>query len=87
MDTRAKPAHNASLIAPPRDHIGLIVQPQTIMLLQDCLGRFEILPLGDDRPEFVILDLGHIDRGVPGGEQGGGADRSCLSRMVRVCIS
>src|SRR5882757_3372406 len=62
--------------AAARDHIGLVVEPEPTMLLQHAVGGFEIAAIADHLGQSVVLDLRHLDRGVPGREQGRGADRA-----------
>src|SRR5205807_691691 len=57
------------LFAPSRDYIGLVDEPQPAVLLQDFGGGFEIAPVGRGLGHPMVLDLRHVDRGIPGGKQ------------------
>src|SRR5262245_48147519 len=56
-------------LAPARDHIGFVVEPKSAALVQHLAGGVEIAAVRHHVAEPVILDLRHIDRGVPGREQ------------------
>src|SRR5215469_11501953 len=56
------------------NHIRFVPEPEATMLAQYLLGRIEIGAAADDLGQSLVLDLRDIDRGVPGGEQGRGAD-------------
>src|SRR5579884_3226910 len=62
------------LAAPPRDDVGFVKEPQAAVLAQHFPGGVKIAAVVDDLRQTVVLDLGHVDSGVPGGEQGRGAD-------------
>src|SRR5216110_2210881 len=62
-------------IPAPRDHVGLIVEPQAAMLAQHLARRLEIAPVAHHTVEPRVFDLRDVNRGVPGGERGRGADR------------
>src|SRR5262249_19890082 len=65
---------NASL-ATAGDHVGLIVEPESPALAQNLARGLEITPVGHDLSEPVVLDLRHVDRCIPCGKKGRGADR------------
>src|SRR5690348_5928632 len=71
-------------VAATRHDEGLIVEPETPVLLQDLLRRLEVRAALDDRIEPLVLDLIDIDRRVPGGEQRRGADAVADLRRKRV---
>ena len=48
------------------------------------LRRLQVGPVGHDRIKSLVLDLVHVDRGVPGGEQRRGADAVADLRGQRV---
>src|SRR3989442_3061489 len=54
--------------------IGLVQEPQGTVLLQHFARGVEILRAAEHLGEPLVLDLRDVDRGVPGGEQGRGAD-------------
>src|SRR6478672_497788 len=62
-------------LAPARDDVGLVVEPQSSALLQHVAGCVEITAVRNHCAEPVVLDLRHVDGGIPGGEQRRGADR------------
>src|SRR5688572_24684745 len=64
-----------------RDHEGLVVEPQAAVLLQHGLRHVEVVAVGDDAVQALVLDLVDVDRGVPGGEQRRGAD--AVADLVR----
>src|SRR5688500_10066729 len=49
--------------------IGLVQEPEGAMLLQHFARRVEILRAAEDLGEALVLDLRHVDRRVPCGEQ------------------
>src|SRR5277367_3727576 len=55
-------------LAPPRDHVGFVVEPQSAMLAQRFCGGFETIGASHDWPQPFVLDLRDVDRSVPGGE-------------------
>src|SRR5580658_473915 len=57
------------------DHVGLVPEPQATILPQDLAGRFEPSPADHRLRQPLVLDLRHINRRVPGGEQCRGPDR------------
>src|SRR5216684_4421734 len=65
-----------SLATPSRDDVGLIEEPQAAVPAQHVAGGVEIAAVVDDRGQAVIFNLGHVDRCVPGSEQGRGSDRA-----------
>src|SRR5262245_16161426 len=60
--------------APARDDVGFVEEPQASVPAQYLLRGVEIASVIDYGGEAVVFDLGHVDRSVPGGEQGRGAD-------------
>src|SRR5437762_9653 len=54
--------------------IGLVQEPEGTMLLQHFARSVEIFRLAEHPAQSLVLDLRHIDRCVPGGEQRRGAD-------------
>ena len=46
------------------------------MFLQHAVGGFEIAAVAHRFGQAVVLDLRHVNRGVPGRKQGRGADRA-----------
>ena len=81
----ARPSRQS--LAPPRDHVGLVVEPQPAVLAQHLAGGIEIAAVGDHLGQPVVLDLRHVDRGVPGREQRRGADRPPEISDGSVCMS
>src|SRR6185437_16368043 len=71
-------------VAAPRHDEGLIVEPETPVLLQYLLRRLEVRAALHDRIEPLVLDLIDVDRRVPGGEQRRGADAVADLRGERV---
>src|SRR5262249_28413506 len=59
-----------SLAAPSRDDVGFVEEPQAAVAAQHLAGSAEIAAVVDHGGEAVVFDLGHVDRCVPGGEQG-----------------
>ena len=76
-DCRRRGSASPSL-APARDHVGFVEEPERAVLLQHLARGFEIAAVGGGLRDPVVLDLRHIDRGVPGREQRRGADRGFL---------
>src|SRR5580692_1010773 len=70
--------------APPRDHKGLIVEPQAAVLLQHALCGREVGATRNNFFEPLVFDLIHVDGGIPGGEQGRGADSIADFRRKRM---
>src|SRR4029453_5436795 len=62
-------------LAPTRDHVGFVVEPEPAVFAQNLAGGVEIASAGDDLGEPVVFDLRHVDCGVPRRKQRGGADR------------
>src|SRR5690348_14821515 len=58
-----------------RDHIGFVPEPETAVFLQHFAGRIKIGIRIDYLRQPLILDLGHIDGGVPRREESRRADR------------
>ena len=67
-----------SRLAPARDHIELVVEPQRAVFLQHLGGGLRVAGVVGCLGQAVVLDLRDIDRGVPGREQRRGADRACV---------
>src|SRR5438093_11766930 len=62
--------------------IGLVEEPEGAVLLQDLARCVEVVGLAEHLGEALVLDLRHVDRGVPRGEQRRGADaRGDLGRQ------
>src|SRR5690349_15136288 len=61
-------------VALARDHKRFIPEPEAAIFAQHVLRRLEIGAAADRFGETPVLDLRHIDRGVPGGKEGRGAD-------------
>ena len=61
---------------PQRLHVGLVVEPQPAAFLQHRARGVDIAAVGGGFGDAMVLDLGHIDRRVPGREQRRGADRA-----------
>src|SRR6478736_4799064 len=82
---RAKPAGMAqpALFAAVRDDKGFVVEPQSAVLLQHLARRLDVARVALHVRQAVVLDLRHVDRRVPGGEQRGGADRGGGGRNLR----
>src|SRR3954463_3048368 len=57
-----------------RDDEAFVVEPKTLVLLQDLRGGLEIVAGPDHGIETLVLDLAHVDRSVPRGEQRRRAD-------------
>src|SRR6185312_5090527 len=57
-----------ALLAPAHDK-DFIVEPESTMLLQHLVRCPQVLAAGDDRLETLILDLIHVDSGIPRGKQ------------------
>src|SRR5271156_3437171 len=49
-------------LAPPRDHVGFVVDPHPAMLTQRFGGGFETIGASHDRPQPFVLDLRDVDR-------------------------
>src|SRR5262245_50854276 len=56
------------------DDIGLVQKPERAVLLQHLARRIEVLRVAEDLGQALVLDLGYVNRRVPGGEQRRGAD-------------
>src|SRR4051794_29620058 len=58
------PLFLASLLSipSPRDHVGLVVEPQPAVLAQHLARRIEIAAVADHAAEPVVLDLRHVNR-------------------------
>src|SRR3970282_25241 len=54
--------------------IGFVQEPEAAVLLKDLARRLEVLRCAQHFAQPLIVDLRHVDRGVPGGEQRRGAD-------------
>ncbi len=52
-------------LAPARDHVRFVVEPERPMLAQNLARRFQITAVGHNIREPVILDLRHVDRRIP----------------------
>src|SRR5262249_29115656 len=55
-------------------HEGFVRKPQGLMLLQDFSRGTEVITVTHYIVDAVILDLRHVDSGIPGGQQGGRSD-------------
>ncbi len=66
---------DARSLSPARDHEAFVVEPQAAVLLQRFARRLDVAAVAIDVGQAVVLDLGDVDRRVPGGEQRRGADR------------
>src|SRR6266853_2511415 len=62
-------------VALARDHVGLVEEPQALVATQHLLRGLEISAVSHDLAQALILDLRHVNGGVPCGEKGRGADR------------
>src|SRR6266702_6441757 len=62
-------------VALARDHVGLVEEPESLVAVKHVLRGFEVAPVAHDFTQALILDLRHVYRGVPRGEQGRSADR------------
>src|SRR6266704_1038400 len=71
-------------VALARDHVGLVEEPQSPVAAQHVPRGFEVAPVAHDFAQALILDLRDINRGVPRGEQGRGADRVADFLVQRV---
>src|SRR6266850_4615041 len=54
--------------------IGFVQEPEAAVLLQDFARGVEVLALAERLGKARIVDLRHVDRRVPRGEQRRGAD-------------
>src|SRR5215813_10389659 len=75
-----------SLATPSRDDVGFVEEPQAAVPAQHVAGGVEIAAIVDDRGEAMVFNLGHVNRRVPGGKQGRGADRIRQFRGQRVHV-
>src|SRR5215472_5238944 len=57
-----------------RDHVGFVEEPEPAVLPQDAAGGVKVAAVADHLGEALVLDLRHVDRGVPGREQRRGSD-------------
>src|ERR1700739_3834097 len=64
-----------SLAAPSGDDVGFVEEPQAAVPAPRVGGGIEMRAVVDAGGKPVVFDLGHVDRGVPGGKQSRGADR------------
>src|SRR5256885_11656423 len=71
-------------VALARDHIGLVEEPQPLVAMEHLLGRLEISAVSHDLAQALILDLRHVNGGVPRGEKGRGADR--IADFLGECV-
>src|SRR6266568_1002292 len=62
-------------VALARDHVGLVEEPEALVTTKHLLRGLEISAVSDDLAQALILDLRHVNGGVPRGEKGRGADR------------
>src|SRR5262245_50436981 len=62
-------------LAPARDHVGFVVEPESAVIVQHLLRGLQIASVGNDFGEAIILDLRNVDGRVPRREQRRGADR------------
>src|SRR5216684_773667 len=75
-----------SLATPSRDDVGFIEEPQAAVPAQHVAGGVEIAAVVDDGGQAMVFNLGDVDRRVPGGKQGRGADRIRQFRGQRVHV-
>src|SRR5262245_7389678 len=67
-------AQASPLLAPPRDHVALVVEPERAVLVEHLFRGLQIATVGGRFRNAMILDLRHIDRSVPRREQRRRAD-------------
>src|SRR5262249_50635465 len=65
----ARSRSSASSVALAGNHEGLVEEPKPGVALQDLARRLEITAIAHHLREALVLDLRHVHRGVPGGEQ------------------
>src|SRR5262245_47817296 len=69
------PAAGAGMSAALSRHdVGLVKEPEAAASLKDFAGCIEIPPVRHDLRQALVVDLRHVDRGIPGGEQGRSTD-------------
>src|SRR5712691_5470033 len=61
---------SSASVALAGNHEGLVEEPQAGVALQHIPRRLEIAAVAHHFGEALILDLGHVDSGVPGRKQG-----------------
>src|SRR5262249_53140045 len=59
----------------PRNDVGLILEPERAVLLEDLAGRVQIASVRHRGAQSLVFDLGDVDGRIPRGEQRGGPDR------------
>src|SRR5262245_592697 len=57
-----------------RDDIGFVKEPKAAVGLQHLTRGVDVAPRAELGGEPLVVDLGHVDGGIPGREQGGGAN-------------
>src|SRR2546423_4112755 len=69
----AAPAEERSVALAGYD-IGLVQEPEAAVLLQDLARSVEVMALAEHFAQAMVVDLRHVDRGIPRREQGRSAD-------------
>src|SRR5262249_31966933 len=59
-----------------RHDVSLIVEPKAAVLAEHIVGSLEIAAVADGLRQPLVIDLRHVDGGVPGREQSRRADRA-----------
>src|SRR6202008_5189247 len=70
-DTRASRLCSVALAG---DDIGFVEKPKAAMFLQDLAGGVQVAGVAQHFGQAHVVHLRDIDGGVPGGEQGRGAE-------------
>src|SRR5665213_378220 len=80
----AKLSRTMRLLAPVRNDERLVVEPEAALLLQYVARRFDVAAVAVHIRQAIVLDLRHVNRGVPGGKQRRRADRGGNFRRQRM---